>query len=288
MGGWLRIASHAGKTEHEAYERVFSKISFHPGVYNKGFGVFRGFRGETILSASLRSENHPTCGLMKPNITLAETKTPNGARMTLVEHDGDFCIRVNGQQLMHSSVSTSEIKLGEIGCEKHPLRGAATRVLIGGLGLGFTLKSVLRCMGPKAVVHVSELFPELVVWNRTFLAGLNGRALADKRVTVYEEDVRAVIRRAARAPYEAIILDIDNGTTAMVKNENNELYSEGGMKQIALALKPGGRVAIWSACADTAIEKRLVKAGFQVKAVPAKLYEHARRSTYMIYVGDRV
>lgn len=224
---------------------------------------------------------------MKPNITLAETKTPNGARMTLVEHDGSFCIRVNGQQLMHSSVSTSEVQLGQLGCEKHPSRGAATRVLIGGLGLGFTLKSVLQSVGPKAVVHVAELFPELVQWNRTFLAKLNGRALADKRVAVFEEDVRAVIQRAARAPYDAIVLDIDNGTTAMVKNENHQLYSEWGMQQIALALKPGGRAAIWSACADAVIEKRLAKAGFKVQAVPAKLYEHARRSTYMIYVADR-
>ena len=223
---------------------------------------------------------------MKPNVTLAETKTPNGARMTLVEHDGSFCIRVNGQQLMHSSVSTSEVQLGQLGCEKHPSRGAATRVLIGGLGLGFTLKSVLHRVGPKAVVHVSELFPELVEWNRTFLAKLNGQTLKDKRVTIFEEDVRAVIHRAARAPYDAIVLDIDNGTTAMVKNDNNALYSEWGMKQIALALKPGGRAAVWSACADAVIEKRLVRAGFKVQAVPAKLYEHARRSTYMIYVAD--
>lgn len=224
---------------------------------------------------------------MKPNITLAETKTPNGARMTLVEHDGSFCIRVNGQQLMHSSVSTSEVQLGELGCERHSLRGLPTRVLIGGLGLGFTLKSVLGRVGPKAVVHVAELFPELVVWNRTFMAELNGKLLGDRRVTVFEEDVRAVIGRAARTPYDVIALDIDNGTTAMVKNDNNALYSEWGMKQIMLALRPGGRVAIWSACADTAIEKRLFKAGFQVKAVPAKLYEHARRSTYMIYVADK-
>lgn len=224
---------------------------------------------------------------MKPNITLAETKTPNGSRMTLVEHDGSFCIRVNGQQLMHSSVSTSEIKLGELGCERLANRGAPYRVLIGGLGLGFTLKSVLASVGPRAAVHVSELFPEIVAWNRTFLAGLNGGALADRRVKVLEEDVRAIVRRAAREPYDAIILDIDNGTTAMVKDENNALYSEWGMQQIALALKPGGRAAVWSACADAVIEKRLAKAGFAVQAVPAKLYEHARRSTYMIYVADK-
>ncbi|HEY8994045.1 MAG TPA: hypothetical protein VIM71_05250 [Lacunisphaera sp.] len=224
---------------------------------------------------------------MKPNITLAETKTPNGARMTLVEHDGSYCIRVNGQQLMHSAVSTSEIELGKLGCEKQPNRGAATRVLIGGLGLGFTLKSVLEHTGPKAVVHVCELFPEIVAWNRTFLAKLNGGSLADQRVTVLEQDVRTVIYRAVRSPYDAIVLDIDNGTTAMVKNENNALYGENGLRQIFLALRAGGRAAIWSACPDAVLEKRLKQAGFEVKAVPAKLYAQAKRAAYMIYLADR-
>ena len=224
---------------------------------------------------------------MKPNITLAETKAPNGARMTLVEHDGSFCIRVNGQQLMHSAVSTSEVLLGQLACERHTRKNNGTRVLIGGLGLGFTLKSVLAAVGGNAVVQVSELFPEIVAWNRTHLAGLNGKLLEDRRVKVLAEDVRAIIRRGARQPYDVIVLDIDNGTTAMVKTENNELYSEWGMKQIALALKPGGRAAIWSACPDVAIERRLAKAGFVVKAVPAKLYETAKRFAYMIYVADK-
>lgn len=224
---------------------------------------------------------------MKPNITLAETKTPNGARMTLVEHDGDFCIRVNGQQLMHSSVSSSELQLGVLGCEMLGDRKAATRVLIGGLGLGFTLKSVLEALGPKAKVDVAELFPEIVAWNRTFLLGLNGQLLADPRVNVLEKDVRALIQRAAHAPYDAIMLDIDNGTTAMVKTENYALYSESGMKFIAAAVKPGGRAAVWSACPDTVIEKRLTKAGFIVQAVPAKLHDNAKRFAYMIYVADK-
>ena len=224
---------------------------------------------------------------MKPNITLAETKTPNGARMTLVEHDGNYCIRVNGQQLMHSAVSVSEIELGRLSCENHAKKNNGTRVLIGGLGLGFTLKSVLATVGGNAVVQVSELFPEIVTWNRTFLAGLNGGALTDRRVNVLVEDVRAIIRRAAYKPYDVIALDIDNGTTAMVKEENHQLYSERGMQQIALALKPGGRAAVWSACADAVIERRLVKAGLKVQAVPAKLYAQAKRSTYMIYVADK-
>ncbi len=224
---------------------------------------------------------------MKPNITLAETKTPNGARMTLVEQDGSYCIRVNGQQLMHSSVSYSEVELGKLACANHAKKNNGTRVLIGGLGLGFTLQSVLAEVGGNAVVQVSELFPEIVEWNRTFLAGLNGGALKDKRAAVLVDDVRFVIRRAVKKPYDVIALDIDNGTTAMVKDENHQLYSEWGMRQIALALKPGGRVAVWSACPDVVIERRLIKAGLKVQAVPSKLYAKAKRAAYMIYVGDK-
>lgn len=223
---------------------------------------------------------------MKPNITLAEINTPNGARLTLVEHDGAFCIRVNGQQLMHSAVTSSEIQLGTLGCERHAGK-RGLRILIGGLGLGFTLKSVLQNAGRTAIVHVAELFPEIVEWNRRFLSNLNGKLLDDTRVGILEEDVKVVIRRNARTPYDVIILDIDNGTTAMVMKENNELYSQRGMDGIAAALKPGGRAAVWSACPDATIEKRLKKAGFEVQAVPAKLYASAKRSAYMIYVADK-
>ena len=223
---------------------------------------------------------------MKPNVTLAETKTPDGARLTLVEHDGDFCIRVNGQQLMHSAVTASELQLGMLGCERHAGKKGA-RILIGGLGLGFTLKSVLQNAGRTDTIHVAELFPEIVEWNRTFLSDLNGKLLNDPRVKVLLEDVKAVIRRSARMPYDVIILDIDNGTTAMVMTENNELYSQRGMDVIALALRSGGRAAVWSACPDASIERRLNKAGFAVQAVPAKLYPSAKRSTYMIYIADK-
>jgi spermidine synthase len=224
---------------------------------------------------------------MKPNITLAETKTPNGARMTLVEHDGQFCIRVNGQQLMHSAVTTSELELGSLGCERLKGKKSSPRVLIGGLGLGFTLKRVLESVGPGAVVHVAELFPEIVAWNRTHLHRLNGALLADPRVTLFEEDVRAVIHRAARAPYDVIVLDIDNGTTAMVSDDNNELYSLSGIKHIAAALKPDGRAAVWSASPDAPLASRLAKAGLHVTPVAARVHATARRSAYMIYLADK-
>ena len=224
---------------------------------------------------------------MKPNITLAETRTPNGARMTLVEHDGSFCIRVNGQQLMHSAVTTSEVELGALGCERVAGKKSAPRVLIGGLGLGFTLKSVLENVGPNAVVHVAELFSEIVEWNRTHLQPLNGGLLSDPRVTVFEEDVRSVIRRAARTPYDAIMLDIDNGTTAMVSDANNALYSAAGIKQIAEALKPGGRAAVWSASPDAPLAGRLHQAGLHVRPVASRVHATARRSAYMIYLADK-
>jgi spermidine synthase len=224
---------------------------------------------------------------MKPNITLAETKTPNGARMTLVEHDGSFCIRVNGQQLMHSAVTHSEVQLGTLGCERLERKKAAPRILIGGLGLGFTLKSVLGAVGGKAIVHVAELFSDIVAWNRTHLLDLNGKYLADPRVTVFEQDVRAVIGRAVRVPYDAIILDIDNGTTAMVSDDNNELYGHSGIQQIFAALVEGGRAAVWSAAPDAPLAVRLTKAGFKVLPVASRVHESARRSAYMIYLADK-
>jgi spermidine synthase len=224
---------------------------------------------------------------MKPHLTLAETTTPNGARMTLVAHDGSFCIRVNGQQLMHSAVTTSELELGTLGCEPFAKKKPPARVLIGGLGLGFTLKSVLAALGPSAVVHVAELFPEIVAWNRTHLLPLNGALLADPRVSVFTEDVRAVLIRAARQPYDAILLDIDNGTTAMVSDDNHALYSPAGIRHIAAALRPGGRAAVWSASPDAPLADRLARAGLTVTPVSSRVHATARRSTYRIYLADK-
>lgn len=118
---------------------------------------------------------------MKPTRKLAATKTPDGVPLTLEEHDGTFCIRINGLALMHSKTTASELHLGELAAD----RLAAIprpRVLIGGLGLGFTLQRVLERAGPDAQVEVAELIPEVVEWNRTFIAGLNGGLLADPRV----------------------------------------------------------------------------------------------------------
>lgn len=225
-------------------------------------------------------------GRMKPHHNLAETRTPDGARLTLHEHDGSYCIRLNGQDLMHSDTSASEILLGEL-AKDHLARRPAARVLIGGLGLGYTLKAVLAHAGPKARVEVGELMPEVVAWNRTHMAGLNGRLLADPRVAVRLGDVVATIAEAKPGSYDAILLDVDNGPVPMVNAGNVRLYGPRGLDVLKNKLRPGGRLAIWAAAPDRTFESRLRAAGFAAQAIPARLFPGAKRSAYVIYVGDK-
>ena len=223
---------------------------------------------------------------MKPNRKLAETTTPDGARLALYEHDGAYCIRLNGQDLMHSSVTASEIRLGELAADTLSNQPDSL-TLLGGLGLGFTLKSLLAKSGPGAKVQVAELIPQIVDWNRNLLAHLNGRLLDDPRVEVLSLDVRKVIEDAEPARYDALVLDIDNGPTAMVQKQNARLYSRAGLEQVALVLKPNGRALFWSARPDPAFAKRLARAGFAVEVVPAPLYAAAKRNAVSIYVADK-
>jgi spermidine synthase len=224
---------------------------------------------------------------MKPSHTLAETKTPDGGRLTLVEHDGDFCIRLNGLELMNSRTSASELLLGELGCAR--LSGKPSdRVLIGGLGLGFTLKSVLEHASLSVHVEVAELLPEVIEWNKKFLGSLNGNLLDDARVRIHAEDVFQTLKRAGPAGYDAILLDLDNGPTPMVQKANKRLYDRRGLETLAASIKPTGRVAIWSATRDPKFEERLQRTGFQLEAVPAKVYPNARREAYTIYLADRI
>jgi spermidine synthase len=223
---------------------------------------------------------------MKPNRKLAEATTPDGGCLTLNEHDGSYCIRLNGQPLMHSSVAASELLLGELAVERLADR-VQSCVLVGGLGLGFSLKSVLAKIGPAATAHVAELIPEVVDWNRKFLAGLNGALLDDPRVEVFVEDVWSVLARAGRDRYDALLLDIDNGPAAMVQKPNARLYDRAGIRLMSAALKPGGRAAVWSASPDRAFVDSLSIVGFRVEAIPAKLYDKAKRESCTIYVADK-
>jgi spermidine synthase len=223
---------------------------------------------------------------MKPNRKLAETTTPDGARLILYEHDGAYCIRLNGQDVMHSSVAASELRLGELAGDALSSR-ADSSCLLGGLGLGFTLKGLLEKCGPRARVQVAELIPEIVDWNRNLLAHLNGKLLDDSRVEVLLQDVWTVLVDAAPAEYDALVLDVDNGPAPLIQRQNSRLYSFRGLQRIASVLKPGGRALFWSARADMAFAERLTRAGFKTKVVPAPLHTGAKRCAVSIYVADK-
>ncbi|MEI6568579.1 MAG: spermine synthase [Verrucomicrobiota bacterium] len=224
---------------------------------------------------------------MKPNIKLAETTTPDGGRLILWEHDGSYCIRLNGQDLMHSKTTSSELQLGELGAEVLELQPQPL-CLVGGLGLGFTLKSLLANGGAGARIQVAELIPEIVEWNRTLLAHVNGSLLNDRRVEVVLKDVWSVLMNSAPAQYDVLALDVDNGPTAMVQKQNSRLYSRKGLQRIATVLKPEGRALFWSAREEPAFAERLARAGFKVRVVPALLYPSAKRFSVSIYVADKL
>ncbi|TVR52784.1 MAG: spermine synthase [Puniceicoccaceae bacterium] len=186
---------------------------------------------------------------------------------------------------MNTRNSASELELGERGCER--LAGLAEpRILIGGLGLGFTLRAVLESVGPDARVIVAELMPAVIEWNRRFLENVNGRLLEDPRVEVRCEDVFATLAALGAEACDAIVLDIDNGPTPMVQQTNRRLYGRSGLGLLKDALKATGRLAIWSAARDGAFENRLERAGFRLQVVPAKAYPGAKRPSCTLYLAD--
>jgi spermidine synthase len=223
---------------------------------------------------------------MKPFRTLAETRTPDGSRLTLHEHDGEHFMKLNGRQLMSTSSTASEVLLAHEACAS--LRGLPDiSVLIGGLGLGFTLQRVLELVRPGSIVEVAELLPEVVAWNRELLKGVNGRLLHDHRVKVLIADVFSVIKRSSPARYDAIMLDVDNGPTSFVHSKNSRIYNRRGLALVHRALKPGGRVAFWSAVEEPEFPGQLKRAGFSVEVLPAKAHDRARQWPHRIYVAQR-
>lgn len=223
---------------------------------------------------------------MKAQAQLASLKIASGAMLSLYEHDGAFFITLDGQSLMHSKKSASEIQLGQLGCARHPKKGRR-RILIGGLGLGFTLRSVLKNANAQTEIDVVELLPEIITWNQTYLKSLNGSCLDDPRVNLHTADVEDWIRNAKPGYYDGILLDVDNGPVAMVNENNTSLYSETGIYFAQAALTQNGRVIYWSAGPDQPFEARLRQSNFKVEAVAAKEHINAKRSSFVLYVADK-
>lgn len=221
---------------------------------------------------------------MKTTVTLASTQTPDGSSMTLHEHDGQHFLKVAGLQLMSTTASSSEEQMAELACAILPKN---PHILIGGLGFGFTLKRVLELTGLDARVAVAELMPEIVEWNRKYLADVNGRLLDDPRVKILVQDVYEIIDRCGSDRFDAILLDVDNGPDPFVQKGNGRLYQGSGLVRIKAALKPKGRVIFWSAHQDKSFVKLLSKSFKNVEAISAKAYPKAKRFTHTLFVADR-
>ena len=217
---------------------------------------------------------------------LGETRTPDGGRFSLHEHDGDYFLKLNGRQLMSTTSTVSELLLADLACT-HLAAKPDARVLIGGLGLGYSLKRVLELVGPEATVHVAELLGEVVTWNREFLQKINGGLLDDPRVQVFVDDVFRVIHDGSKERYDAILLDVDNGPTSFVQPKNKRLYDKNGFGMIRRALNKDGCVTFWSAAPEPGFVNRLQRARFTVNAVPCKAHERAKRLEHVIYVAKR-
>jgi len=192
---------------------------------------------------------------MKPTLKIATTKTPDGEILTLVQHDADFSMKVGCQELMTSRAHESELELARLGCARIAARQNPT-VLIGGLGMGYTLRQTLDLLQPEATVVVSELIPDVVHWNRDYLGQLTNHPLRDPRVVLKVGDVMSLIQQSEHA-FDAILLDVDNGPEALTTSGNDRLYSRPGLQACMRALHTKGCLAIWSGAIDNSFERRL-------------------------------
>jgi spermidine synthase len=214
--------------------------------------------------------------------TIDRARVADGTEFVLAHHDDEWVVRVDGRTLMSNRMHDSEEALAEHAIERVDDPAA---VLVGGLGLGYTLRAVLDRVDEHAAVTVAELVPQLVGWNRDHLGHLNERPLDDPRTRVVVGDVYELIKRSARA-FDVILLDVDNGPAALAQAKNQRLYSDAGVRACQAALRPGGVLAVWSAGPNARYERKLESAGFEVevKRVPARVGSRAR---HVIFLGQR-
>lgn len=211
---------------------------------------------------------------MKPTERLAEATAPDGTRLTLLRHDGAYMLHADGRELMSTRRSHSEVELARLACAPISER-AAPRVLVGGLGFGFTLRAALQLLPPGAEVVVAELVPAVIDWNLHADYALGGDALRDRRVSVRCADVLDVLHEATGG-FDAIMLDVDNGAEAFTTAGNASLYGERGIRATIAALRPGGVIAWWSAGADAPFVKALRRAGLTAATHRSRTYATSR------------
>lgn len=219
---------------------------------------------------------------MNPWTLIDSSEIPaGGGELRLYRRGAEYSIMIaGGGELMNTRIHGSEDALAELGC-RHLVAVPQPRVLIGGLGMGFTLAAALQHAPVAAHIEVAELLPAVVRWNHGPLAACAGQPLQDPRVTVYETDVARLIKRATQA-YDAILLDVDNGPEGLTSRANDWLYSAEGLSAAYVALRPRGILAVWSAGSDPAFSQRLYKAGFTVEEVRVRAHGN-KGARYVIW-----
>jgi spermidine synthase len=222
---------------------------------------------------------------MIPRELIGVAEVPGGAPLRLFRRGQDFMIVLDRNELMSTRQQGSEVALGTMACDRLAGR-PAPHVLIGGYGMGYTLRAVLGRLGPQARVTMAELVPGIIDWARGPMAALTAGCLDDRRVTLVMGDVGACMAQA-HAAYDAILLDVDNGPDGLTRAANDGLYSKRGLADARGALRPGGVLAIWSAAPDIPFGRRLERSGFAVETVPVRARENGKGATHVIWFATR-
>lgn len=225
--------------------------------------------------------------MMRPWNLIDSSEIPaDGGELRLYQRGEEYSIMiVSGGELMNSRKHGSEDALAELGC-RHLVGRSHPRVLIGGLGMGFTLAAALAQLGPDAEVVVAELVPAVVTWNREYLGHFTGQPLDDPRSTVSVGDVAALLRKQ-RSAYDAILLDVDNGPEGLTHKENDWLYTDEGLHAAYATLRPEGVLAVWSAGPDHVFGERLRRVGFLVEERRVRAHGTGKGAMHTIWIAQR-
>lgn len=222
-----------------------------------------------------------------PWVLLDVAPVPGGGddKLRLYQRGTDFSIRIDQSELMNSREHYSEEVLAELACD-HVRERKQARVLIGGLGMGFTLAAALPRLKKDASIVVSELIPEVVRWNQEELGGLTGHPLRDSRVAVYNEDVGAVMRRE-RDGFDAIMLDVDNGPEGFTRESNDALYGRKGITTAFNSLRAGGVLTVWSATPSKAFGEHLERQNFMVQTITTRSRNAEKGAYHTVWFAVR-
>lgn len=228
---------------------------------------------------------------VKPYVQIAESTMPCGAHYSLHQHDGEVFLKYNRVELMSTARTFSEQMLADVGCKallaNSRSRPAHPKVLIGGLGLGFTLKKTLELVGSPATVDVAELMSPLIEWNRTFLVEYNGPLLDDSRTNIIQGDLFDIVSGKKPGSYDALLLDIDNTPDDLITSKNCRLYTPEFLQKLKKVITPKGCIAYWLAEPAPKFKKLLFKAGFAIEEHASKPHERTRRSRHCLLVARR-